>query len=890
MAVLANTISSHVPSQFPTFIRDSYPNLVGFVKAYYKWLEDSAGGNTVYQLYNLLNYRMVDTTTDQFLQMFKRDYLPYFPNDVALDLKKLLKVATKFYQTKGTQNSIEFLFRALYDLDAQIYYPKQNILRLSDGKWNLPQSLKVTLTDGDLNFNLSLLPGRLGVGIESNTTCVIESATLSIDPTLNREILELFVSNVSDNFIPGEQLKIAAGNNNIGQPIVFEEKIIGSLSGIIVDPNNQGLKYVGTQFNPDGTISYQGDPVSIIGGLASSNDVIQAVAYVGNVTVGALQSVSVVNGGYGFRLNPNTIVNVIAAPGDTGVGANVIVDGIDSPNQVFLLLNTDSIAFKANVVIGSNNYGFSNTVNANLQTVLGNAFSFANISVAPIAHMNVINGGSGYGQTPTLDLRSVFETDLSQSLLAVYQAAPTQNNFNAYINAKANVKDLGRIAAVRVLNGGSGYSNTRDTIRVDSSIGYGATFDFITTGNGVINQVLITNSGFGYAHNMPPVLLSNTANGQNASSGTGAVLQAFGDESGENLSISVSAIGRVQTIRMVNRGFDYVSTPLVSLKNLDVTIQPIANNLFYTQSEKVFQGANVNTATFIAFVDRYDRQNNTLRLYNYTGTINLSQQITGANVNSTPTVVKVYGNGRAKANAQFFGGLIKYPGFWIGTDGQLSTDQFIQDSTTYHNYSYLVQAEKALAAYQDTVTKILHPAGMKMLGLMTITDHQNEGDTIIPKNIQLSNSSNLVGTVSVNAFGNGILIGTGTQFVGNVSIGDLITISTLDNRSQTKEIKSVINATALLLESNTAYFGREQLTTKANSNLVVTSGHTSNLVANDIIVTNIGGNVQTSIVITADDNTGNITLNTVFTTNTTNVYYQVYPTLNNVAWTAESDA
>jgi hypothetical protein len=890
MAVLTNTISSHVSSQFPTYIKDSYPNLVTFVKAYYQWLEDSTQGNSIYQLYNLLNYRMIDTTTDQFLQIFKKDYLPYFPNEISLDLKKLLKVATQFYQTKGTENSIEFLFRALYNLDAQIYYPKQNILRVSDGKWNLPQSLKVTLTGNDTTFDISLLPGRRGVGVESNTTCVVESATLSIDPTLNREILEIFISNVSDNFIPGEQLKIICGNDNIGQPIVFEEKIIGSLSGIIVDPNNQGLKYVGTKFNTDGTISYPGDPVSIIGGLASSNDVIQAVAYVGNVTVGSLQSVAVTSGGYGFRLQPNTEVNVVAAPGDTGVGANVIVDGVDSSNQVFLFLNTDSIEFKANVQLGSNNYAFSNTVNANIHTVLGNAFSFANISVAPISHMNVISGGSGYGQIPTLNLLSVFESDLSQSLLAVYQAVPTQNNLILYLQSRPAVQDLGRIAAVQVLNGGSGYSNVTDTIRVDSSIGYGATFDFITGANGTITKVLVTNSGFGYARPKPPVLLANSANGAANSNGTGAVLQAFGDNDGEAFSLSVSAIGRVQTIRMVNRGFDYINTPLVSLKNQDVTIQPISNNVFYTQSEKVFQGANVNTATFIAFVDQYDRGNSILRLYNYTGVINLSQQLIGANLNAIPVSVHVYGNGKAKANAQFFGGLIKYPGFWISTDGQLSADQFLQDSVTYHNYSYLVQVEKALEQYEDTITKILHPAGMRMLGLMTITDNQHQGDVITAKAIQLSNTANLSGIVNINAFSNGILFGSNTHFVGNVNPGDLFTISYLDGRSQTKEVKTVINATALLLDSNTVYFGQDTLSTTNGSNLMISSGHTSNLVANDIIVTNISGNVQTSIVILVDDNVGNVTVNTLFTSNTTNVYYQVYPNMNNEVYIVDTDA
>jgi len=875
MTVLANGVSLFVDNQLPEFIRDNNPNFLAFMKAYYAWLEDSQEGNVIYNIKNLLSYKDVDRTTNQFINYFMDDFLTFFPAQVALDPAKLLKNATKFYQSKGSPESLAFLFRVLYGLDIEIYYPKQQTLRLSDGKWQLPQAIKTPAVN---NFDVSQLVGRRGTGSLSNTTCVVESATIAIDPTLNKEIIELFLSNVSAPFTPGDDIIITYGTDVFGEPLVFQEPIIGSISSITIDPNNQGLGYVGTLLNGDGSIAYQGDPVSIIGGTSNTPTAIEAVAYVGNVTAGSLQSISVINGGYGFQLDPNT--EVIVSGGD-GTGATVIVDGIDTGNQQTVVLNTDSIRFKQNSTIGSANYGFANIAVSNVNTTLGNALSFVSVNVAPISHMNVTNGGVGYTSIPTLTLESIYETDLSLSLKAAYVANPNPVSLSNWLQSRQPLSDLGRIVAVKILAGGNGYSNVTDTIAVDSSIGYNASFDFVTTANGSISSVIVKTNGFGYASPKPSLFLCNSANLRAAANGTGAVLQAFGDSEGESLSLSVSQIGRILDIRLVDRGFDYVSTPIISLRNQDLSVNAISNNQFYVQGEPVWQGANINSASYLAFVDKYDRSNAVLRVYNYIGTINIHQNLIGTNQTTGIISANTYGNGKARANAQFLGGLINFPGFWLNTDGFLSADQHLQDSNTFHNYSYVVKVEKALAEYKSTLLNIVHPAGMKLLAIDTITDEQSNPLKMEYEPIQTSNILLFGGTVSTNAFGNGTVIGNGTSFT-SFSNGDLFILST-GGRQQTKQISSISNATTLYLESNTYYFAPDRLTTNS-TNIVVSTAGTTNLAANDIIQTNINGNAQTSLVISVNGGTGVIQLNTRFTTNTTNVPYVVYPTFNGASY------
>ena len=116
-----NKTSILVPYQLPEFIRDNpdYTNFVSFLQAYYEWMEQS--GNVMDLSKNLLNYRDVDNTTDEFLKYFYNDFLTYFPKELLEDPTKnkstIVKLAKELYKSKGTPASYQFLFRLLYNAD-----------------------------------------------------------------------------------------------------------------------------------------------------------------------------------------------------------------------------------------------------------------------------------------------------------------------------------------------------------------------------------------------------------------------------------------------------------------------------------------------------------------------------------------------------------------------------------------------------------------------------------------------------------------------------------------------------------------------------------------------------------------------------------------------------
>ena len=61
-----------------------------------------------------------------------------------VDTTKLAKNIKSFYAAKGTEKTYDFLFRILYDTAIEFYYPKKDILKLSDGKWILKKTVKIS--------------------------------------------------------------------------------------------------------------------------------------------------------------------------------------------------------------------------------------------------------------------------------------------------------------------------------------------------------------------------------------------------------------------------------------------------------------------------------------------------------------------------------------------------------------------------------------------------------------------------------------------------------------------------------------------------------------------------------------------------------------------------
>lgn len=150
-----NKLSQIIPSQIPSFIREQYDAFVTFIEKYYEFLETSNDPKLVPM--SSADFFDIDTTSAIFVEKFRKLFIPDFPRELTTDkdtgkpinIAILIKRAKDFYESKGTQNSINFIFRILYDESVEFYYPREHLFIVSGGKWILKKTLKFFYTDKD---------------------------------------------------------------------------------------------------------------------------------------------------------------------------------------------------------------------------------------------------------------------------------------------------------------------------------------------------------------------------------------------------------------------------------------------------------------------------------------------------------------------------------------------------------------------------------------------------------------------------------------------------------------------------------------------------------------------------------------------------------------------
>lgn len=134
-------ISTIVAQQFPEFVREDYPKFIAFVEAYYEFLNQ-------YYKDDLYELRDIDTTLDEFLQLFRKELsinVPY----TKVNERFMLSHIKEQYLSKGSEASFKLLFRLLFNKEVEIAYPSKQILRASDGKWTQEVSIFLDMKFGN---------------------------------------------------------------------------------------------------------------------------------------------------------------------------------------------------------------------------------------------------------------------------------------------------------------------------------------------------------------------------------------------------------------------------------------------------------------------------------------------------------------------------------------------------------------------------------------------------------------------------------------------------------------------------------------------------------------------------------------------------------------------
>jgi len=770
----AKKTSLKVPYQLPEFIRsdDNYQTFVAFIQAYYEWMEQQDIGSgkegAIYGTQNLLNYQDLNfvepgETFNKFIDYYINQFLPNFPADCLADKSKLIRAAKELYSRKGTPASYQFLFRALYNSDADIFLTRDVIFKASDGKWYVSKSLRLATNDEQW---LSIENYRL-FGLTSKSIATVERS-IAVG---NR--MEVYIANIERLFQSGEDV-IVVDNNN--QTLYFKDskvvpegtvgatplqaKILGSISAVNINSTKRGQLYKGR------SDTYSGDPVVFYGGLNTPSG-IGASAFVYETTAGSLRDITLLSGSYGYRTDPNTYIR-ISGGGGSGAIANVAsVDPTGEINVAFIPQNYMSPSLFAATQIGAAAYPFfpANT-SARSTSSLANAFTFTGFSTYPISSVILNNGGGGFTSLPSVKALSLFDTTDPQT---------TEN-----LKIKGYLASLGILGPIQIVTPGTGYANGEIIYFTNSAGGVGARANVKVnaTGSIISTEYLFSNTtngiarypkgGLGYKQDRLPTLGVTTTGGSgavlrvNTVLGDGAQLVPVADERG---------IGAITSFVIENFGEDYIEAPKVSLKVRDLVVTNVSPANIIKNGDLIYQGANVNTAVFKAYVDSITllesdavqaNSKYVLRLYNYSSNTKTNLQLKStdralganiyldlANTYTTQNVasgeyiyqngIRTYGNGAAVATAKFLNGLIIGTGQYLNDDGFPSSNQILENED-YNNFTYDLTVQKSFDAYKEVLYKLLHPAGTKIIPINAL---KSENSIDIHKETYQSNTHTL---------------------------------------------------------------------------------------------------------------------------------------------------
>ena len=129
--------------------------------------------NPVNSIQDLLNFRDPDKAISNFLTKFRNEFLNTIPEELNTNINKrnLIKNIKSLYRLKGTTVGHQIFFRILFGLESETIFPREQLLRISDGKWNTSKILRVITTAG----NTVDLVGRTIEGQTSDATAVVEN-------------------------------------------------------------------------------------------------------------------------------------------------------------------------------------------------------------------------------------------------------------------------------------------------------------------------------------------------------------------------------------------------------------------------------------------------------------------------------------------------------------------------------------------------------------------------------------------------------------------------------------------------------------------------------------------------------------------------------------------
>tara|TARA_Y100001938_G_scaffold135020_1_gene196156 strand:- start:4791 stop:7133 length:2343 start_codon:yes stop_codon:yes gene_type:complete len=334
---------------------------------------------------------------------------------------------------------------------------------------------------------------------------------------------------------------------------------------------------------------------------------------------------------------------------------------------LFRLLYKEEISFyypgKDMLRTSDGNYGKSEIIRVTDVSCCDSVFDLTGITVT----------GSGSGATALVEM--VIKEQIggfAVSTVYLSNVVGTFVNADTITDGTYNYPLSNMIIDTTITNSGSGYSVNDQPTLTGGGAGQGGTVSVTELTGGSIKTATINSGGTGYK--VGEKLILNNTNKMRADGRGASVLVNMVDESGTILSVDIE-----------NAGSGYTEVPTVS--GMDSGSGTGANITFPT------------TGTTIGGIKKLSIINPGYK-YDPAPTLNFTAK----------------GDGNAAATATVGAYEDEHGRAFIGTDGFLSSNKYIQDSFYYQLFSYEISAGSTIDKWRDIVKRVAHPAGLALFG------------------------------------------------------------------------------------------------------------------------------------------------------------------------------
>tara|TARA_B100001093_G_scaffold520104_1_gene612725 strand:- start:3868 stop:7245 length:3378 start_codon:yes stop_codon:yes gene_type:complete len=390
-----------INQQVPEFVREEHPLFISFLEAYYEFLENEQGSqnNDGTKISKDLRFvQDVDSSIGAFESNFLNTYANLVPKDAIADKSFLIKNILPVYLAKGNKKSFDFLFRLLYGQELDIRFPKDQILRASDGDFTIERVLRLRdsvssfyIGDGITNiFNLAqpVSEDEIVVRINGDKQFSISDANTSAAFHTRKEERKIVFTNP-----PPVNADVRVEYNDFSESILTNRKVVGARSNASALVESSVPRLLESQRSIEaflnrktikGTFS-QGE--QILTNIVDDKDNIIELSC---NTTSSLEIISVISGGSGYNIGDPVLITAGGFEQKGSAEVSVVRSGFsDNAN-----INFGGTGFKvSDLVVGRSGDAQS-------------TFAVASVDSDIKAHQN----------TFTLSTTKIDEIDINQSL------------------------------------------------------------------------------------------------------------------------------------------------------------------------------------------------------------------------------------------------------------------------------------------------------------------------------------------------------------------------------------------------------------------------------------------------------------------------------------------